>query len=103
MVKAALTNYIHVHMGRADVAMEPAVMNGVRSDGRGLRAGETYAVQEYLKHASEVLTGTSNGGPSIFNPIVSNVARLAYKVAARMDGDALREGMVDAEGNPTKK
>jgi len=101
MVRKALDTYIRVHMGRAEQAMDKVTYSGVRVDGRQLTIEETHEAQALLRQASEILTGVPNGGPSIFNTKISNEARLAYRVTARMDGDTLREGMVSEDGTPT--
>lgn len=99
VVKAALNLFIHANLGRADTVMERIVYSGVRHDGRQLSVAESHEARALLTAASEILTGSRNGGPGIFADRVSNSARLAYRVTARIDGDALREGMVDADGN----
>ena len=98
VVRAALNTYIRVELGRPDQAFEEIVSSGgVRSDGKEIDIG---LVRAALLDVAEALTSQRYGGPGIFTPRVSNRARLAYKVVARLDGDTLREGMVDNDGNP---
>lgn len=101
VVKAALDTYMRAQMGRADQAMEEVPLSGVRSDGRDLTPDETGQIRAMLVVVSSLLTGIRHGGPGIFSPQVSPNARLAYRLLARLDGDSLREGMVDAEGQPS--
>ncbi len=100
-VKKALDAYIRVQLGRPDQVMDDIAYLGVRTDGRHLDVGETLRVKELLHTAAGILTGHRDGGPGIFSPIVSNTARLAYRVLERIRGDSLRVSMVDEEGNPT--
>ncbi len=99
VVKAALTSFVHANLGRADTVMENIVHAGVHISGQPLSDSESDKAKAHLLAASEIMTGVKHGGPGIFSEIVSNKARLAYKVAAMVEGDTLRMGMVDAEGN----
>jgi guanyl-specific ribonuclease Sa len=101
VVRAALDQFIHINLGQAPQAFSRITFAGVRYDGRTLTAEESLRAQALLEEAATVLTGIRNGGPNVFNKRVSNDARLALRVTARIDGDKLREGMVDEDGNPT--
>lgn len=98
VVKAALDTFIRTRLGRADTAMEKIIYSGVRHDGRQLTVEETLAARQLLTEASEILTGITHGGPGIFSEKISNDARVAYRVIARLENDKMRESMVGPEG-----
>lgn len=102
-VKEALDNHLRIHMGQAPQVMEKVTFAGVRTDGRTLTVEESLEAQHLLDRVAEILTGHKNGGPNIFSARVSNSARLAYRIIARISGDTLREGMVDEEGNTKER
>lgn len=101
VVLAALDTYTRVHLGQASQVMEPVVYSGIRSDGRQFTVKETLETRKRLEDIDAILTGIPNGGPSLFNKLVSNRARIAYRLGARLNGDTLRMSLVDENGNPT--
>lgn len=101
VVLAALASYTRVYLGQAATVMEPVVYSGIRSDGRQFTVEETLETRKRLEDISATLTGIPNGGPGLFNPLVSNQARLAFRIRARLLGDKTGVAMVDEEGNPT--
>lgn len=99
VVKKALDVFIRTRLGRPEQAMEGITYSGVRQDGRQLTVEETHQADALLLTAAEILTGVRHGGPGLFSDRVSPDARLAYRVISRIDGDSLREGMVDDNGD----
>ena len=100
-LRRALDTFIQAHLGQPQKVMECCLMLW-DSHAAEAEPGIANSVKKMLDVAAALTTGIRNGGPGIFNTArVHNDGRLAYRILAMLEGDELREGMVQPNGEPS--
>ena len=90
----ALNAYTHMHLGSFATAADKVLMRSENLD-------RLHDTRELLETAQERFTGTRHGGPSIGNPRVSNDARVARLLEARLTGDTAAVRLYEPNGSVT--
>jgi hypothetical protein len=97
----ALDTYMRVHLGQGESVMEPLIMRLFVAQDKAVFPADLHIVRDGMLKVSRLLTGSSSGGPGIFNRGVSNDARIAHRLRCKLRGDTLGLRLTDENGNPT--
>jgi len=101
----ALDCLTRIHLGQFRTAFDPAALHIAATSNHFGGQGTLHDVIELLEQAQETFTGSRHGGPSIGNPAVSNDARIARRLAARLETPDPKSKLIlslyDEDGNPT--
>jgi len=98
VLKAALWCYIRVHLGQPEAAFEPLMEHLIGDDENPSFPFDMAVMRRRLENLGNDMTGVPNGGPGLYSENVSNKARLARKVLARLDGEFVVDGLIGADG-----
>jgi hypothetical protein len=99
VLKRALDVYMRVHLGQADAVFQPLVEHLILEHEN---CDSLEEIRELFKPLQTAITGSPNGGPGLYSPKVSNRARVARRIQARLEGDETALRLSSPEGEVTR-